>query len=80
MNDLKIKLQKFINDSSPEELRAELLKGNRPFFQTIGDDEYYPLILIGWGMICLWTGYFYSNIKKICKNLKKFVDSARAKS
>jgi hypothetical protein len=26
-----------LNNSSPEQLRAELKKGNRPFFQTIKD-------------------------------------------
>lgn len=30
-------LEEFLQNSSPEQLREELAKGNRPFFQTIQD-------------------------------------------
>jgi hypothetical protein len=37
MNDMRQILEDFLNNSSPEQLREELTKGNRPFFQTIED-------------------------------------------
>jgi len=37
MNDMRQILEDFLNNSSPEQLREELKKGNRPFFQTITD-------------------------------------------
>lgn len=30
-------LEEFLQNSTPEQLRAELAKGNRPFFQTLED-------------------------------------------
>jgi hypothetical protein len=30
-------LEDFLNNSTPEQLQAELLKGNRPFYQTLED-------------------------------------------
>ncbi len=35
-------LQGFLENSTPEQLRAELEKGNRPFYQTIDDAVLIP--------------------------------------
>ena len=37
MNDMRKALERFLETSTPEQLRAELTKGNRPFFQTLED-------------------------------------------
>ena len=37
MNAMRKILEEFLENSSPEQLRAELSKGNRPFFQTLED-------------------------------------------
>lgn len=37
MNAMQNILAEFLANSTPEQLRAELTKGNRPFFQTIKD-------------------------------------------
>lgn len=37
MNDMRKILDEFLDNSSPEQLSAELTKGNRPFFQTLED-------------------------------------------
>jgi hypothetical protein len=39
MNAMHTILEEFLQKSSPEQLRAELAKGNRPFFQTLTDSE-----------------------------------------
>ena len=37
VNNMKKILQDFLDNSSPEQLREELKKGNRPFLQTLKD-------------------------------------------
>lgn len=37
MNAMRTILEEFLENSTPEQLRAELIKGNRPFFQTLTD-------------------------------------------
>lgn len=37
MNEIRKALEDLLNNSTPDELRAELRKGNRPFFQTLED-------------------------------------------
>jgi len=49
MNDMRRLLSEFLESSTPEQLRAELDKGHRPFFQTIADpvlsfgDQFLPV-------------------------------------
>jgi len=40
MNAMRAILDEFLQNSTPEQLRAELAKGNRPFFQTLKDCEF----------------------------------------
>lgn len=40
MKDMRAILEEFLKNSTPEQLRAELTKGNRPFFQTLEDPEF----------------------------------------
>jgi len=42
MNAMQKILENFLNNSTPEQLQAELKKGNRPFFQTLDD----PILLV----------------------------------
>jgi hypothetical protein len=37
MKAMRTILEEFLANSTPEQLRAELTKGNRPFFQTLTD-------------------------------------------
>jgi hypothetical protein len=39
MNAMQNILEEFLENSTPEQLRAELTKGNRPFFQTLTDSD-----------------------------------------
>jgi NADPH-dependent 7-cyano-7-deazaguanine reductase QueF len=39
MNAIRNILEKFLEGSSPEQLRSELTKGNRPYFQTLKDSN-----------------------------------------
>jgi hypothetical protein len=40
MNAMQNILGEFLANSTPEQLRAELNKGNRPFFQTLTDSDF----------------------------------------
>ncbi len=42
MNAMRKALEEFLSNSTPEQLQAELNKGNRPFFQTLDD----PVLLV----------------------------------
>lgn len=42
MNAIQTALDEFLQNSTPDQLRAELKKGNRPFFQTLDD----PILLV----------------------------------
>jgi hypothetical protein len=42
MNAIQKTLENFLASSTPEQLQAELKKGNRPYFQTLDD----PILLV----------------------------------
>ena len=42
MNAIKQALEDFLNSSTPEQLQAELKKGNRPYLQTLAD----PVLMV----------------------------------
>jgi hypothetical protein len=42
MNTIREALEELLNNSTPEELQAELCKGNRPYLQTLDD----PVFLV----------------------------------
>lgn len=58
-DELKETLQRFLDASTPEQLRAELVKGDRPAMQKLGYKPYLPSLDFSVpANVCIYQGEF----------------------